>query len=511
MGNEYDSFNLMGDIIVDNQQPTSAHDTKQTVFISYVDEETGRVLSQDQREGIADQPIDYQPTDQLKKLKEQGYVLAYNGFPKNAKYAVNDDMNQVFVVVLKHARQQVSPDAVQDQDQLPNQDDYLKSYTAVVNFIDPQGNKVHKPITQTIKWSRPLVQDQVNDQLRVDSQAAWQADTKQYQTVTVPVVKGYFTDRRELPGQPAVEHNLTDTVIYRPLGKIKPVLADGTPVPKIAPVAYQNDPHDSTAVVSDEQVPQITGYKPKQETVTPSDPSADTNVIYTPLTQHVVVNFLDEDEHQLDQRRLSGLAGDKINLAEVNTVIEQLKSQGYSVKNNDLVAGTCYDGSAADDQVFTIILTKAAVDQPTEATTMQSAKQYTFTVHFIDQRGQKLLDDQIQVSNWGANGADINHYEDVQAPVISGYFTGTKAVKGQLAVPFNLSHTIIYQRLGKIIPVNDEGTVIKDAPHPQYQNDDDDPTKIIENQVVPKVTGYVPEVETINPSNWTEDTRIVYH
>ncbi|MFR0770855.1 MAG: mucin-binding protein [Limosilactobacillus pontis] len=96
---------------MDNQ----AQDTKeqQLVFFSYIDKETGKVLAQDQASGQSGQPIEYQPNERLATLEKQGYTLAYNGFPQGARYSENDQMNQVFAILLKHKQKLVMADEIQ--------------------------------------------------------------------------------------------------------------------------------------------------------------------------------------------------------------------------------------------------------------------------------------------------------------------------------------------------------------------------------------------------------------
>ncbi|MFR2192590.1 MAG: hypothetical protein ACLS5G_06070 [Streptococcus sp.] len=53
-----------------------------------------------------------------------------------------------------------------------------------------------------------------------------------------------------------------------------------------------------------------------------------------------------------------------------------------------------------------------------------------------------------------------------------------------------MEDTVTYTELGKIIPVDEYGTPIENAPTPSYNNDPEDPTMAMET-VVPDVLGYI--------------------
>ncbi|WP_267202724.1 mucin-binding protein [Limosilactobacillus kribbianus] len=264
---------------------TAATDsTKQSAFISYLDGETGKVLAQDQVEGAADQPINYDATTQLTVLNKRGYVLAYNGYPQDAEYQINDQMNQVFAVIMRHDRKKIQPtDDLPANVQLPAMADYHQVYTATVNFVDYNGQSIKAPVVQSALWTRPLIWDRVTNQVAVDTQTEWTTTTAEYQAVTVPVVNGYFADRRLIDGQSAAQHDLAETVIYREFGRAIPVLADGTPIKGAAAVEFKNDPDDPTKALADQAAPQISGYRPVQPTFTPQDPARDMQVAYKPV------------------------------------------------------------------------------------------------------------------------------------------------------------------------------------------------------------------------------------
>lgn len=487
-------------------------DNKCVAFISYIDEETGKVLYQDRVSGQEGEPIAYQSGAHLDKFKAEGYLLAYNGFPKEARYIAADQMNQIFAIILKHDRKTINPDEIDQEVDATVRGDYTKEYRLTVNFIDSQGQELKPSVVQTSTWVCPLILDKVTSQITVDQTAPWQTNIEYYPAVSVPVVPGYFADQSTYPAQPVVQQNLNGAVIYRPLGKIIPVLADGSTIPGAKITRYQNDPHDPARVATQQSVPQVTGYITNQRSLTPVDPSQDTYVIYTPKEQRAVVKFVDDQGHQLASQELSGTLGTIIDYNPLEQ-IEKLTDQGLVVIANDFKVGSVY-GKQSE---YTITFKKASqvnnkvtsINPPIHQELDQTS--YHFTIHFVSQDGHKLAQDQAQSSYWNNDGQrDIKNYADVKVPVVKGYFTNEGLVKGQVAVPCDLNHTVVYQRLGKIIPVTADGQEIVDAPHLVYKNSSSDPTKVATNQVVPEVTGYTPEVAAITPKILNKDTRVVY-
>lgn len=105
---------------------------------------------------------------------------------------------------------------------------------------------------------------------------------------------------------------------------------------------------------------------------------------------------------------------------------------------------------------------------------------------------------------WNAENHDFTA-EDV--PVIDGYyaFSGyTKTADGKIVAGgltstrdnFNVTATVVYHKLGKIVSVDPNNKPIPDAPQPPYKKDPTDPTKVVPNEPVPEIPNKTPEVLT---------------
>ena len=102
-------------------------------------------------------------------------------------------------------------------------------------------------------------------------------------------------------------------------------------------------------------------------------------------------------------------------------------------------------------------------------------------------------------------------YGTVKVPVVTGYFADKAEAGGKTVTPDlpKATDTVTYKVLGKIIPVDASGSVIANAPQPQYLNDANDPRKAGET-AVPEIVGYKPERTSVTPENPGEDTKVTY-
>ena len=102
-------------------------------------------------------------------------------------------------------------------------------------------------------------------------------------------------------------------------------------------------------------------------------------------------------------------------------------------------------------------------------------------------------------------------YNSVDVPVVEKYFADKKQVGGKEVTPEKpeVTETVTYKHLGKIVPVDEKGNLIEGAETPDYLNDLKDPTKALETPV-PEVKGYVPTVKSVLPKDPGVDTKVVY-
>ncbi len=539
----------------------------QTAVVNYVDQDNNnaQIATSGNLTGKPGSVINYSTADQIKQLEDQGYVLVSDGFPAGAVFDNDDNTTQTYTVVLKHGTTTFKPDKpgtpgepvnpnYPDGPKVTNEDvDYLKNVKFTVHYVGA-GNDNPADNVQNAQWTRSITVDNVTG--KIISSTEWVSNKESYDGVKTPVINGYHADRAQVDGPSVTMEDQEATVTYVPNGKIIPVDPNGNPIPDVPTPQYPTDPTDPTKVTPDEPVPTIPGYKPEVPTVTPTDPGVDTPVKYTPDTvnpkpavdQIAIVNYVDQDNNNAQiatSGDLTGKAGDKINYSTADQ-IKQLEAQGYVLVTDGFPAGATFDDNADQNQVFTVVLqhghAPVGPNNPHEPGTPVNpdepngpkwpakdtyTKEYTSTVHFVDNNGNKMRDDDVQTSTWTRTliidkvtgqiinpdeewTADKGSYNEVKVPVINGYVADKANVSAKETVQRNIEDTVTYSKVGNIVPVDPSGNPLPNVPAVPYTNDPTDPTKVVPDEPVPSVPGMTPNVTTVTPTHPTVDTPVVY-
>ena len=151
--------------------------------------------------------------------------------------------------------------------------DVEKGTKQVVEFVGVEGKAPETNVQDNYKFKGKYHV--------VTKKTVWKEKTHAYNSVDVPVVKGYFADKKQAGGETLTPEKpeVTDKVTYKHLGKILPVDEKGNPIEKAATPDYLNDLTDPTKTL-ETQVPDVKGYVPTVKSVVPKDPGVDTKVIY---------------------------------------------------------------------------------------------------------------------------------------------------------------------------------------------------------------------------------------
>ena len=551
----------------------------QKATINYIDETTGQTITSDNVTGKSSTKIAYSTAAKIKELTDKGYVLVSDGFPADATFDNDKNTDQVFDVILKHGEKPVGPTDPHEPDtpinpndpdgpKWPAKDQYSKDYTSTITYVDDKGNKVADDNVQTSTWTRTLLVDTVTGEVKNPNEA-WTADKAQYDAVKSPLVDGYYADKATVAAKDTKQENLTEEVVYRPLGKIIPVDPEGNPIPDAPTPQYPNDPTDPTKG-GKTPVPDIPGWHvvPNQDTpgltpdgnaVVPNKPGEDTPVKYEKdevAKYSLVEKFVDEDGKELAPNVTKGTdyeAGSAYDVTGDAKVIDgyYLKAvsdnaKGKFGKDNVTVTFTYAKlgkiipvdpegnpipdaptpqypndptdpGKTTPDQpvpeipgyrpeVPSVTPTDPGKDTPVKYVPIENAK-YTLTERFVDEDGNEISPSVIKGTDY-EEGSEYDVTGD--AKVIDGYYLKeTSNTTGKFGKG-DMTATFTYAKLGKIIPVDPEGNPIPDAPTPQYPNDPTDPGKTTPDQPVPEIPGYRPEVPSVTPTDPGEDTPVKY-
>ena len=294
----------------------------------------------------------------------------------------------------------------------------------------------------------------------------WKTSSHTYGSVPVPVVTGYYADKAEAGFKTVTldEPEVTDKVIYKPLGKIIQVDENFNVIPNSNSVTYENNPYNPREAVETaipaapagykirELQPHAWGYNIVDKTIEPNDESdpdrisKDTPIVYVPLTSDVT------------------------------------KSTKQTV---------AFEGAG----------------EKTPATNVKD--DYVFT-------GKKDLT--TNVITWKTSS---HTYGSVPVPVVPGYIAD-KSQAGQLEVTVatpNVEETVSYTPVGRIILVDEAGNQIVGTNAVPYTNASD-PTKVESTTLPTLPTGY--EIKSgqnilgfnssnlqVLPPDATADTKII--
>lgn len=535
--------------------------------IHYIDEDNNNaILHQDTVSGKIGDSVTYSTADQIKLWESKGYVLDHDGY--TTQTTINEDNNgKTYIVSFKHGRKNGTTETI-----VPTETIHFQYADGTKAADDVYGNAGDFKFTRTPIID--TVTGQVVDPGTWNKESYTFDDGQKNVKVINGYVadKVTYGNRTATPN----DLNVEDTITYRKISNIIPVDENGNQIPGTTPVDYKNDPSDPTKVTPDEESPKVPsgwtispdqpeGVTPNTTTntakVTPVDPTEPTKVVYTRDEEPedlqyatVKVIYHDDTTGQDLESWSSDTNGNKKEVgtdtgytqADINRVVQGYEAKGYYYVTTD---GTLPTTIPADGATIVVHLAHNQIpvgpDTPDKhgVDPDQVKKVYTSTLYYQDSEGKTLSPDQQQTSTWTrtvtvdavtnqiVNGGkydtnwtlqDANdQYSNFTVPVVEGYVarkitnngaTVTTVVAGQTKVQQNLEDTVVYDKVGKLVPVGPDGkTPIPDAPTPSYPNDPTDPTKVIPNEPVPDVPGYTPVDPTpITPEDPTKDTPIPY-
>ncbi|MFR0514754.1 mucin-binding protein [Limosilactobacillus mucosae] len=536
--------------------------------IKYIDDTTGVELDSDTLPtGKVGSKINYTTEKKITDYEKQGYELVSSDFTDGSQVYEKDGND--FVVHLKHKTQTITPndpnpvtpgEPINPDD--PNSPVYgeetdrknlVKDASQTIHYVGAgEDTPADNVVTQKDAFTRTVTIDKVTG--KVLSYTDWTGE-KTFNNVDTPVVDGYHADKKVAGGLTATVDNpdVEETVTYAPNGKLVPVDPNGTPIPGADTPTYPTDPNDPTKVVPNEPIPDVPNWTPVDPSpVTPSNPGEDTPVPYTQNQYGLTEKFVDEDGNELSpsvNKGSSYKSGDGFDVTGDAKVIN-----GYVLVKQDNTKGTFGNGDETATFIYKKIgkiipvdpngnpipgadtpiyqndpddPTKVVPNEPTpevpgytpstpsvtpedptkDTPVPYTQNQYGLTEKFVDEDGNELSPSVNKGSSYkSGDGFDVTG----DAKVINGYVLvkqdNTKGTFGN----GDETATFIYKKIGKIIPVDPNGNPIPGADTPIYQNDPDDPTKVVPNEPTPEVPGYTPSTPSVTPEDPTKDTPVPY-
>ncbi|WP_261371595.1 mucin-binding protein [Weissella cibaria] len=546
------------------------HANEQTVTVNYIyvaDDGTRTTVKTESFTGKSNAAYTHELWD-YENNPDQSYVLvSKDAGAESGVFDAVDDETQVFNVILAIGTESV-PGGKDDD---PNQSDYTKTVTRTIHYVDQAGNQMvdanGEPVPDRIMRHTFTATVTYKVDSNVPVSVEWPNDAATFEAVKSPVITGYVADVTQVDAD-TIDHTDTDTtytVTYKPMGSWTPSFPPNTENVPSDPIQYPNDPNNPTdnetphdpAEPDDPVIPYVPGYTPEGPDGTPlkpvdpenpsvgyippapTDPTGDTTINYTRNTQQIIVRYID-DTTNLEVPDLRQTFSGETDQAYTNTLADYA-ALGYTFVSADAgaSAGT-YDRDDSKTQVYLVHLTHGTVvvdgGRENDPNHDSYTSTVTSTVHYVYETDQtEAKPDSVQEKNFTASvtydavtgevlsivwPAESQNFDDVQTPVIDGYFASEGSVAGD-AVDYNDANreeTVTYTKLGSWIPhVPDlpEEEQLKTRVYPNDPNDAskvwtrDDPNYV--EVPVPYIPGYTPTtdgssipLEQIDPNDVTK-------
>ncbi|HEM5997786.1 TPA: YSIRK-type signal peptide-containing protein, partial [Streptococcus suis] len=396
--------NYIPPVPTDPTQPTviTYKAVEQKAVIKYLEEGSNKVLSPaDEVTGLADQPIVYSTADTIALIKERGYELVQDNFPRNATYDRDSSSPQVYTVVFREKVVTTTPDNPQtpgtpvdpNNPDGPKWEDVSRTITRKVSYVveSPEGETVTAPEgkTTTVTFERTGSYNFVTKQVAYTDWEAKDGDST-LEGQTLPLVTGYVAvtaTRNSQAVSPsataesieasATTDNVDEIVVYKALSSWTITPPPGTdPVP---PIPYGNHPTDPTKPADPTPtpaIPKVDGYVPvgpdgnelpkdpdgNYIPPVPTDPTQPTVITYKALEQKAVIQYLEEGSNKVlsPADEVKGKSGEPIEYSTAET-IALIKERGYELVQDNFPTNATFDRNTTSPQVYTVVFREKVV------------------------------------------------------------------------------------------------------------------------------------------------------
>lgn len=433
------------------------------VRVNFIDlDQNDEVLaSSDELEGKPGDQIEFDPAEQISQLRHKGYVLANNDFNANGAPVFEKDVNE-YTIAFHHDQQVRKVEH--------------KKLQQIVHYVGVAGRTPDDNVTE-LTFDHYQKVDVVTEKAIEDQ--GWRPEKQNFMLVGTPTLPGFVPDQTVVGGNAVTadddnqEYTVTFTVNNTP--------SNGT---QAAEVRYVDLNNDNQVIMT------------KQLNGQPNMP----------------IEYDSQEE------------------------INELEEQGFVLVHNGFNAGGDVQFFGNQDSyvpVFIITLKNTAVavnlaNPNKQVDPSEYTKTSTFTVNFtgVDNppkpvvqtatwnRTVTLLPDKKQLDPEGYYNtdwqADIEHYENVQVPVVAGYHVEKSEVAAPELTQEDQTVTVNYVANAHIIPVDEAGQEITDADHPQIVTDPEDASKAAKDEIIPDIKGYQCDLMTVTPSDPGEDLQVTY-
>ena len=270
---------------------------KRHITIQFIDDGAGgSTIESKDLTGVDGEPCDYDPTDDIDRLRGMGYTLDNNYMPSNLIFTKEP---QEYQIAFAHKSSTVDPadyyvngdpiDSSSPNGVKANIGDWKREYYNTVHF-QGAGAATPSDTKEKLTWTRHFIIDEVTGEKKVIDH--WQNDLgNEYSQVEVPVVQTYHSDTNVVTGVKADMSNHEETVTYERNGRMILDFYDqnGHKLKTIKGPYWITDPTDPRNVLPEEKVPVYKDFIQTVRKITPSRPDRNEHIVYIHVPDKVIV------------------------------------------------------------------------------------------------------------------------------------------------------------------------------------------------------------------------------
>lgn len=440
-----------------------------------VDNDNAQIASSGELTGRRGRLIDYDPASKINSLLDDGYLLVKNGFNPNGQSPTFSEREAVhYRITFRHAHQLVDPAHPAfgyDKTELE------KTITQTIHYDGAAMRTPADSVTQ-VKFSHTLEFDKVTGKQIGDK--GWSPKRQNFMIIGTPTLPGFIPDQAVAGGDSVTPHD-------------------------------QNKSYTVKFTVN-------------------RNPSTD--------NQNAIIDYVDiaSNNNLITSDHLSGKPNMPIDY-DPEAKIKELIGAGYLLIDNGFNPNNEVEFfSNSDDYTPTFVITMKHTDvlvnaeHPNDNVDPYAYKRTVkFVVNFKG-AGDATPKPKIQTANWTrsitavpATGQIIQDgkfntdwkldkrvFHDVRVPVVEGYHSNVRMVRAKKIGSEDDVETVSYQANGRMIPIDENDQVIKDADETQFETDPNDPTKVLAEEIVPDIAGYTHQQMTLTPLDPGRDVQIRY-
>ena len=437
----------------------------------------------------------YTTAQDIKNYTDKGYELVSDDTNSKSIVMQKDDSKNVYHVVLKHKI-------------TTSTDESGAPVTRTIHYTGA-GDQTPKDVVQTVKRHRTVSTDEAvkdNPQLggpdKATTYGPWTFDGS-WDEVKTPAIDGFTPDQSSVASQKVDQNTKDQTVVVNYRATSKPDNPDDSTT------------HTRTINYVDENGNPVQDPDSQTITGTKNNPGSYPPVLVPSVDgKHADIATVPEDKADKDKTVTVHYMpnGNIVPVDENGNKIPNSTPKQYETDPQDPSKVTPnekvpdVDGYTPKQQ--TVTPTDPGKDTPVVYVNNgdPTPVSHTRTINFHGPDGVVPKDSVKQtVPEQNGNPGD---YAEYKVPVIKGYHADIAVVPKDKADK-DKTVDITYKPNGNIVPVDENGQPIPDAPKTPYNNDPQDPTKTTTTDV-PKIPGYTPKQPNVTPTDPDKDTPVTY-